>query len=143
MKATFPALHPPGVLLVLALGKVVNITRRGQLLARGTEIRVPTRLWTASHDEIAAYLRSVFQADGYVSVRRENGNEAGRIGFAVSRALANGQHIEIRGFGTFKVKDRKSRLARNPRTGEAVPVPPRRVPVFKVSKELKDMVAQG
>jgi nucleoid DNA-binding protein len=59
---------------------------------------------------------------------------------AVGRALANGQHIEIRGFGTFKVKDRKSRLARNPRTGEAVPVPPRRVPVFKVSKELKDMV---
>ncbi len=62
---------------------------------------------------------------------------------AVGRALANGQHIEIRGFGTFKVKDRKSRLARNPRTGEAVPVPPRRVPVFKVSKELKDMVSQG
>jgi integration host factor subunit beta len=41
------------------------------------------------------------------------------------------------------VKDRKSRIARNPRTGEAVPVPPRKVPVFKVSKELKDMVAQG
>jgi nucleoid DNA-binding protein len=62
---------------------------------------------------------------------------------AVSHALVNGQHIEIRGFGTFKVKDRKSRLARNPRTGEAVPVPPRRVPVFKVSKELKDMVSGG
>src|SRR4029434_7701216 len=62
---------------------------------------------------------------------------------AVSRALASGKHIEIRGFGTFKVKDRKSRLARNPRTGDAVPVPPRKVPVFKVSKELKDMVAQG
>jgi nucleoid DNA-binding protein len=61
---------------------------------------------------------------------------------AVSNALSAGQHIEIRGFGTFKVKDRKSRLARNPRTGEAVPVPPRRVPVFKVSKELKDQVAQ-
>ena len=55
---------------------------------------------------------------------------------AVARALANGHHIEIRGFGTFRVKDRKSRIARNPRTGEAVPVPPRRVPVFKVSKEL-------
>jgi len=61
---------------------------------------------------------------------------------AVSRALSQGKHIEIRGFGTFKVKDRKSRLARNPRTGESVPVPPRRVPVFKVSKELKDIVAQ-
>ena len=61
---------------------------------------------------------------------------------AVSKALGRGQHIEIRGFGTFKVKDRKSRIARNPRTGEAVPVPPRRVPVFKVSKDLKEMVAQ-
>ena len=62
---------------------------------------------------------------------------------AISRALSEGKHIEIRGFGTFRVKDRKSRIARNPRTGEAVPVPPRKVPVFKVSKELKDMVSQG
>src|SRR5262245_3997654 len=62
---------------------------------------------------------------------------------AVARALSNGHHIEIRGFGTFRVKDRKSRIARNPRTGEAVPVPPRKAPVFKVSKELKDMVSQG
>jgi nucleoid DNA-binding protein len=44
---------------------------------------------------------------------------------AVGRALANGQHIEIRGFGTFKVRERKSRLARNPRTG---------VPVFYVTQ---------
>jgi len=62
---------------------------------------------------------------------------------AVARSLAAGQHIEIRGFGTFKVKDRKPRLARNPRTGESVPVPARRVPLFRVSKELKDMVSQG
>ncbi len=60
---------------------------------------------------------------------------------AVARALESGKHIEIRGFGTFKVKDRKARIARNPRTGEAVEVPARRVPVFKVSKELKDKVA--
>src|SRR5215218_952699 len=51
------------------------------LLARGCDIRVPSRLWTASHDEISAYLRSVFQADGYVTVRRENGQESGRVGF--------------------------------------------------------------
>ena len=58
-------------------------------------------------------------------------------------ALSKSEGIEIRGFGTFKVKDRKARIARNPRTGDSVPVPPRKVPVFKVSKELKDMVAQG
>ncbi len=62
---------------------------------------------------------------------------------AVSRALVSGNHIEIRGFGTFKVKDRRSRIARNPRTGAQVQVPPRRVPVFKVSKELKDKVASA
>lgn len=62
---------------------------------------------------------------------------------AVARALEMGKHIEIRGFGTFKVKDRKARIARNPRTGDAVQVPARRVPVFKVSKELKDKVAMG
>jgi integration host factor beta subunit len=59
---------------------------------------------------------------------------------AIKNALTEGNHIEIRGFGTFSVKDRKARTARNPRTGEAVPLPPRRVPVFKVSRELKDRV---
>ena len=60
---------------------------------------------------------------------------------SICKALVEGMHYEIRGFGTFKVKNRKARMARNPRTGEAVPVPDRKVPVFKVSKELKDMVA--
>lgn len=55
--------------------------------------------------------------------------------------LVDGQHLEIRGFGTFKVKERRQRMARNPRTGDAVPVPSRRVPVFKVSKMLKDRVS--
>jgi len=54
-----------------------------ELLARNVDIRVPSRLWTASLDEITAYLLSVFQADGYVSVRRENGNESSRVAFAV------------------------------------------------------------
>ena len=53
---------------------------------------------------------------------------------AVAKALSDGHHIEIRGFGTFRVKDRKSRIARNPRTGEAVPVPPRRVPDRKSTR---------
>jgi ribonucleoside-diphosphate reductase alpha chain len=56
---------------------------RWQLLRRGTEIRVPDQLWTASHDEIAAYLRSIFQADGYATVRHDNGYENGRVAFAV------------------------------------------------------------
>ncbi len=59
---------------------------------------------------------------------------------AVKRALKNGENIEIRGFGTWKVKRRKSRMARNPRTGEPVEVPARWVPVFKASKKLRKKV---
>ncbi|HZH24485.1 MAG TPA: LAGLIDADG family homing endonuclease, partial [Solirubrobacteraceae bacterium] len=60
-----------------------DFVERWQLLARGTEIRVPERLWTASHDVISAYLRSIFQADGYITLRRDRGCENARIGFAV------------------------------------------------------------
>jgi integration host factor subunit beta len=62
---------------------------------------------------------------------------------AVKQALAEGEHIEIRGFGTFKVRKRKARAARNPRTGEAVEVPARQVPVFKPSKNLKAKVQRA
>lgn len=60
---------------------------------------------------------------------------------AISQALTDGKNIEIRGFGSFKVKSRKGRMARNPRTGEQVQVPARDVPVFKPSKDLKGRVA--
>lgn len=61
---------------------------------------------------------------------------------AIRQALANEEHIEIRGFGTFKVRRRKSRMARNPRTGEPVRVPARAVPVFKPSRLFKEHVAE-
>ena len=59
---------------------------------------------------------------------------------AVSRALSDGKHLEIRGFGTFKVRERRARRARNPRSGSEVLVPAKLVPVFKPSKELKAQV---
>ncbi len=62
---------------------------------------------------------------------------------AVKRALANGENIEIRGFGTFKIRRRKTRMARNPRTGDPVRVPARTIPVFKPSKHLRNRVAQA
>lgn len=61
---------------------------------------------------------------------------------AVKQALAQGNGIEIRGFGTFKVRHRKARVARNPRTGEPVQVPARVSPVFKPSKYLRARVAR-
>ena len=53
------------------------------LLARGTAIRVPSRLWTSTREEISAYLRSVFQAEGFVSIRRTAGQESARIALDV------------------------------------------------------------
>ena len=60
-----------------------DFVERWELSPRGTEIRVPSRLWTATYEEICAYLRSVFQADGYMTVGRRHGYENARIGFAV------------------------------------------------------------
>ena len=59
---------------------------------------------------------------------------------AMTRALAQGGKVEIRGFGNFTVRQREARKARNPRTGEMVEVPAKRVPHFRPSKELKTMV---
>ena len=59
---------------------------------------------------------------------------------AICRALSDGKHLEIRGFGTFKVRERRARRARNPRSGTEVMVPAKLVPVFKPSKELKSLV---
>jgi len=56
-------------------------------------------------------------------------------------ALITGETVEIRGFGTFKIKKRAARRARNPRTGEPVDIPEKFVPTFKPSRELKDAVA--
>lgn len=63
--------------------------------------------------------------------------------YTIGNALGRGEGIEIRGFGTFRVREKKPRLARNPRTGEKVNVPKRFVPSFKPSKELKQLVDSG
>jgi len=62
---------------------------------------------------------------------------------SVSDALQSGEHIEIRGFGTFKVVTRASRTGRNPKTGEVVKIPERPVPSFKPSRELRSVVENG
>jgi DNA-binding protein HU-beta len=61
----------------------------------------------------------------------------------VINSLKDGKNIEIRGFGSFKVKKRRGRMARNPRTGEQVRVEEHYVPLFKVSKELKSIVYEN
>lgn len=61
----------------------------------------------------------------------------------MAQTLANGERIEIRGFGSFSLHFRPSRLGRNPKTGEAVSLPPKNVPHFKPGKELRERVNEG
>ena len=60
----------------------------------------------------------------------------------MTRALAKGQRIEIRGFGSFDLNYRPPRKGRNPKTGESVEVPAKHVPHFKPGKELRERVDQ-
>jgi len=55
-------------------------------------------------------------------------------------ALIRGEKIELRNFGVFKVKQRRSRTGRNPRTNQVIPVPPRKVVVFKAGLEMKQKI---
>jgi integration host factor subunit beta len=61
---------------------------------------------------------------------------------SVVRALKEDDKIEIRGFGSFRTRQRQARVGRNPKTGARVDVPAKRIPYFKPSKELKDLVNQ-
>ena len=56
----------------------------------------------------------------------------------ITNALAQGNRVELRGFGAFSVKHRPARIGRNPRTGESVNVPEKHVPYFKTGKDLRE-----
>jgi nucleoid DNA-binding protein len=58
----------------------------------------------------------------------------------IIEALIRGEKIELRNFGVFKVKQRRSRTGRNPRTNQVIPVPPRKVVVFKAGLEMKQKI---
>src|ERR671937_1359710 len=58
----------------------------------------------------------------------------------ITDALAKGDKVELRGFGSFRIRHRNSRKGRNPKTGSSVNVPQKRVPFFKVGKRLRELV---
>lgn len=58
----------------------------------------------------------------------------------ITSALSQGKDVKISGFGTFKVKERAERKARNPRSGEEIVIETRKVPTFKAAKQLKELV---
>jgi integration host factor subunit beta len=61
---------------------------------------------------------------------------------SVKKALADGDRVEIRGFGSFKVKDYRGYTGRNPKSGEVVDVSPKKLPFFRPGKELKEYINQ-
>ena len=61
----------------------------------------------------------------------------------IAAQLVEGQDVKISGFGNFEIRSKAGRPGRNPRTGEPVPIPPKRVVTFKVSATLKDQINSG
>lgn len=59
---------------------------------------------------------------------------------SIKQSLVRGERVEIRGFGSFKIKDYKGYTGRNPKTGEIVGVEPKRLPFFRPGKELKEFL---
>ncbi|KMQ50878.1 Integration host factor beta subunit [Chitinispirillum alkaliphilum] len=92
---------------------------------------------TTKHDLIASVSKTTGLTQGDSKIVIEELLET------ISSILEEGHNIEIRGFGTFYTKERKPRPARNPKTGEVVPLQRRVVPLFKYSSELKKKIAEN
>ena len=59
---------------------------------------------------------------------------------SITESLAQGKKVELRGFGSFRVRSRNARIGRNPKSGDRVDVPAKKVPFFKAGKELRELV---
>ena len=75
--------------------------------------------------------------------RNESADLVERVLAMMSDALAAGEQVKISSFGTFSVRAKKERIGRNPKTGQEVPITPRRVLTFRPSHLMKDKVARG
>jgi integration host factor beta subunit len=60
---------------------------------------------------------------------------------SIIEALRRGEHVELRGFGSFRFRDRLPRAGRNPKTGESVSIPAKRVPLFNAGKDMRERAA--
>lgn len=76
-----------------------------------------------------------------MNISKQEAEEGVNLFFhTIKEAILEGEEIEIRGFGSFRFRERTSRYGRNPRTGEPVKVPPKKVLYFKPSKLLKELI---
>jgi integration host factor subunit beta len=72
--------------------------------------------------------------------RKESEVSVETIFESVVKSLRDGDKVEVRGFGSFRTRERRGRIGRNPKSGEKVSVPPKTIPFFKPSKELRDII---
>ena len=100
------------LLLVLEAGKVTRMTK-SELIARLAEQNP-----SLYHRDLEQLVNTVFET--------------------ITKALENGDRVELRGFGAFSVRERKARIGRNPRTGEPVNVEAKRMPFFKMGKGMRE-----
>lgn len=84
-------------------------------------------------------IEKIAEANGFLN-RKESELVVNIIFDSMSDALIAGDKVEIRGFGSFTVREREAREARNPKNGELVKIPAKRTPFFKTGKELKERV---
>jgi len=75
--------------------------------------------------------------------RNESADLVERVLTLVSDALVSGEQVKISSFGTFSVRDKAARVGRNPKTGQEVPISPRRVLTFRPSHLMRDRIAAG
>ncbi len=100
------------LLLVLEAGKVTRMTK-SELIARLAEQNP-----SLYHRDLEQLVNTVFET--------------------ITKALEDGDRVELRGFGAFSVRERKARIGRNPRTGEPVNVEAKRMPFFKMGKGMRE-----
>lgn len=81
----------------------------------------------------------IAEANGFLN-RKESELVVNIIFDSMSDALKDGDKVEIRGFGSFTVREREAREARNPKNGDLVKIPAKKTPFFKTGKELKERV---
>ena len=84
-------------------------------------------------------VEKIVEANGILS-RKESELVVNIVFDSMSEALKKGEKVEIRGFGSFTVRERDAREARNPKSGEVVDIPAKKTPFFKTGKELRERV---
>lgn len=84
-------------------------------------------------------VEKIVEANGILT-RKESELAVNIVFDSMSEALKKGEKVEIRGFGSFTVRERDAREARNPKSGEVVDIPAKRTPFFKTGKELRERV---